>query len=154
MSIALDRPLVGLGASAALYYPAVARMLGAGSVVPADADVANAVGAVVGEVRAVVSVVVSISGEGGFVISGAGENRLASEEAEAMKQARQRARAAALARAAAAGADDAVVTLEEHLDRPDVEGSPRLLEARIVATAVGRPRVAARDMGAVSPSAH
>ena len=154
MSIALDRPLVGLGASAALYYPAVARMLGAESVVPADADVANAIGAVVGEVRAVVSVVVSISGEGGFVISGAGENCLASEEAEAICQARQRARAAALARAAAAGADDAVVTLEEHLDRPDVEGSPRLLEARIVATAVGRPRVAARDMGAVSPSAH
>ena len=40
-----------MGASAPAYYPLVAALLGAKSLVPADADVANAVGAVVGRVR-------------------------------------------------------------------------------------------------------
>ncbi|MCJ8519776.1 N-methylhydantoinase A/oxoprolinase/acetone carboxylase beta subunit [Pseudorhizobium tarimense] len=141
-SIALDRPLIGLGASAPIYYPGVAQMLGAEAVIPVHADVANAVGAVVGQVRSVVTVVVTAPGEGRYVVSGMGEPWAVEDEAEALALARERARKAALEKAAAAGADQAVVTLSEELDRPEVEGSARLLEARVVATAVGRPRVA------------
>ena len=49
-------PLVGLGASAPAYYPMVAALLGAESRIPAHADVANAVGAVVGPSAAVARV--------------------------------------------------------------------------------------------------
>ena len=51
VSFGLHAPLVGLGASAAAYYPMVAALLGVEPLVPAHADVANAVGAVVGRVR-------------------------------------------------------------------------------------------------------
>jgi N-methylhydantoinase A/oxoprolinase/acetone carboxylase beta subunit len=144
-SIALDRPLIGLGASAPIYYPSVAAMLGAKSVIPAHADVANAVGAVVGQVRSVATVVVTSPSEGRYVLSGSGESLvLAGEEEDALALARQRAAAAALDHAARDGAADAVVTLTEEVDRPEVEGFARLLEARITATAIGRPRTALR----------
>ena len=144
-SLSLDRPLVGLGASAPIYYPAVADRLGADPVIPTHADVANAVGAVVGQVRSVVTVVVTSPGEGRYVVSGGGDKLVVvGEEPDALAAARERARAKALENAARDGADEAVVTVMEELDRPELEGSARLMEARIVATAVGRPRTATR----------
>ena len=142
-SVSLDRPLIGLGASAAVYYPAVAGMLGAEPVIPADADVANAVGAVVGQVRASVTVVVTSPDEGRFIVSGAGERLLILGEEEALAAGRERAIAAALAQAEADGAADAVITLSQDVDAPEIEGARKLVEARIVATATGRPRIAA-----------
>ncbi len=50
-SVSLDRPLVGLGASAQTYYPAIGDRLSTQCLVPEDADVANAIGAVASEVR-------------------------------------------------------------------------------------------------------
>lgn len=142
-SISLDRPLVGLGASASVYYPAVAKMLGAEPVIPEHADVANALGAVVGQVRASVTVVVTSPEEGCFVLSGGGESLRIAGEAEALSAARDRASAAALERAGIEGAQDAVVTIAEEIDAPQVEGSRRLVEARVTAIATGRPRMAA-----------
>ncbi|WJR68856.1 hydantoinase/oxoprolinase family protein [Neorhizobium sp. CSC1952] len=142
-SVSLDRPLIGLGASAPVYYPAVAGMLGAEPVIPADADVANAVGAVVGQVRASVTVVVTSPDEGRFIVSGAGERLLVLGEEDALAAGRERAIAAALAQAEADGAADAVVTLSQEADAPEIEGARKLVEARIVATATGRPRIAA-----------
>lgn len=141
--LSLDRPLIGLGASAPVYYPAVADMLGAEAVIPSDADVANAVGAVVGQIRAVVSVVVTSPEEGRFILSGGGERLAIVGEASALAAARERAVSAALAQAKAGGADEAVVTLSEDVDAPEIEGSRKLIEARITATATGRPRIAA-----------
>ncbi|CDZ42957.1 hydantoinase/oxoprolinase family protein [Neorhizobium galegae] len=140
-SVSLDRPLIGLGASAPVYYPAVAEMLGAQSVIPADADVANAVGAVVGQVRASITVVVTSPEEGRFILSGAGERLSVVGETQAVATARECAIAAALAQANADGAKDAVVTVSEELDAPEIEGSRKLVEARITAVAVGRPRI-------------
>lgn len=142
LSISLDRPLVGLGASAAVYYPAVAAMLGAQPVIPADADVANAIGAVVGQVRASATVVVTAPEEGRFILSGAGERLLLAGEAEALVKARELASDAALAQALSDGAAEAVLAVTEEVDAAEVEGARKLVEARITATATGRPRVA------------
>jgi hypothetical protein len=120
-------------------------MLGADPVIPTHADVANAVGAVVGQVRSVVTVVVTSPGEGRYVVSGGGDKLVVvGDEHDALAAARERARAKALENAVRDGADEAVVTVMEELDRPELEGSARLMEARIVATAVGRPRTATR----------
>ncbi len=143
-SVSLDRPLVGLGASARLYYPAIAKMLDIEPVIPVDADVANAIGAVVGQVRSIALVVVTSPSEGRYSVSGSGESLVFTVEQDALAEARQRAKTAALEQAARDGAVDAVVTLTEEIDRPEVEGLTRLLEARIVATASGRPRTVAR----------
>ncbi len=46
----LNQPVIGLGASAASYYPAVGARLGCAMDLPRHAGVANAIGAVVGRV--------------------------------------------------------------------------------------------------------
>ncbi len=142
-AISLDRPLIGLGASAPVYYPAIAGMLSAESVIPGDADVANAIGAVVGQVRATVTVFVTTPEEGIFIVNGGGESMRVIDEAESFDIARRRAREAALRQARLNGADEPVVSLAEEIDAPDIEGSRKLVEARFVATASGRPRIAA-----------
>lgn len=140
--VTLDRPLVGLGASAPVYYPAIADMLAARASIPDDADVANAIGAVVGQVRASVTVFVTSPDEGIFVVNGAGVSiRLASQE-ESFALARTRAGEAALEQARLNGADTPVLDLRTEVDAPEVEGSRKLIEARFIATASGRPRIA------------
>ena len=140
--IGLDRPLVGLGASAPVYYPDIAGMLGARAVIPEDAGVANAVGAVVGQVRASVTVFVTMPEEGIFFVGGAGDSARLTEEEAAFSLARERALSAALHAARANGADEPVVTLVEEVDAPEIEGRRKLIEARFTATASGRPRIA------------
>ncbi|MDX3930161.1 MAG: hydantoinase/oxoprolinase family protein [Shinella sp.] len=140
--LALDRPLVGLGASAPVYYPAIAEMLGAGSSIPGDADVANAIGAVVGQVRTSVTVFVTTPEEGIFIVNGAGESVRLLDEGAAFSHARERAAEAALQAARVNGADEPAVTVLEGIDAPEVEGNRKLVEARFTAVATGRPRIA------------
>lgn len=141
-ALSLDRPLVGLGASASVYYPAVAGMLGAEGVIPEDADVANAIGAVVGQVRNAATVVVVSPQEGLFVASGAGVSERFDDEGRAFAFARNHAEKAAVAAARRNGADDPAVTMEEHVDAPMIEGLRKFVEARFTAVASGRPRMA------------
>jgi len=140
-SLSLDRPLVGLGASAPVYYPAIAEMLGAESQIPAEAGVANAVGAIVGQVRASVTVFVSAPEEGIFIVNGAGPSSRFLDQEQAFAAARERAQVAALASARANGAAEPALVMREEIDAPEIEGSRKLVEARFVAVASGRPRI-------------
>ncbi len=142
--VGLDRPLIGLGASAPVYYPAIAAALGTESVIPEDADVANAIGAVVGQVRATAVITVTSPEEGRFVIVGGGEILAVIGEDRALETARERARLVAIEKAKAEGADEIVLSLHEELDAPEIEGARKLVEARIFANATGRPRIAMR----------
>ena len=60
--IALRAPIIGLGASAATYYPGVADAVSGTLVCPEHAEVANAVGAVAGRVRVVLEETAGIKG--------------------------------------------------------------------------------------------
>ena len=70
--------LVGLGAPIHIFLPDVARALGTRCIIPADAGVANAVGAVVGNIRATCDIEIkpqySIDGINGFTVFGAASN--------------------------------------------------------------------------------
>ncbi|WP_419907839.1 hydantoinase/oxoprolinase N-terminal domain-containing protein [Hoeflea sp.] len=139
--LTLDRPLVGLGASAASYYPDIAAMLASDSAIPDDADVANAIGAVVGHVRSTVTVFVTAPQEDVFAVNGAGLSERFTNEDAAMDRARSIAEQAASDEALAAGAEDPLVTVREHVKAPEIEGTRSLVEARVIATADGRPRI-------------
>ena len=65
-SIKLERPLIALGASAACHYPAIADVLGAELIVPADADVAGAVGAAAGSIRQRATITITQPSDGTF----------------------------------------------------------------------------------------
>ena len=139
-ALTLDRPLIGLGASAASYYPAIAEMLASDSFIPDDADVANAIGAVVGHVRTSVTVFVTMPQEDVFAVNGAGISERFHLEEEAMERARDIARQSALEEAIAGGAEEPMITLREMFKAPEIEGIRTLVEARVTATADGRPR--------------
>nr|WP_210292560.1 hydantoinase/oxoprolinase family protein [Rhizobium sp. BK602] len=142
-AVSLDRPLVGLGASAPVYYPAIAAMLASDSAIPADSDVANAIGAVVGQIRTTATVFVTMPEDGIYVLNGAGETLRFTDEERSFALARQRAMEVAMTQARLNGAVDPVIALDEQVDAPEVEGNRKLVEARFVATASGRPRIAA-----------
>ncbi|HSG54555.1 MAG TPA: hydantoinase/oxoprolinase family protein, partial [Paracoccaceae bacterium] len=66
--MALGVPVIGLGASAQAYYGAVGDRLGTRMIVPDHADVANAIGAVVGQVAMQADGTVTSPGPGVFVV--------------------------------------------------------------------------------------
>jgi N-methylhydantoinase A/oxoprolinase/acetone carboxylase beta subunit len=138
----LSAPLIGLGASAPTYYPAVAELLGAENVVPGHADVANAIGAVVGRVRIARSVTITCPAEGRFRAHlHDGAQDFTSFDAARIATS---AELDALTRAAAAeaGAAEVHVTLATAIRDATIEGKSLLIEATVTATATGRPRLA------------
>lgn len=142
LSIRLDRPVVGLGASAHLHYVGLPRLLGNECEIAGDADVANALGAVVGQVRMSSEARVSQPEPGLFRLN-AGE-RLADfeTEEEAMLAAEAHVRADAAALAERAGTDQARVEVTRDIRVATIEDERTFVEAFVVATASGRPRVA------------
>ena len=142
LSIRLDRPVVGLGASAHLHYVGLPRLLGNECEIAGDADVANALGAVVGQVRMSSEARVSQPEPGLFRLN-AGE-RLADfeTEEEAMSAAEAHVRTHAAVLAERAGTDQARVEVTRDIRVATIEDERTFVEAFVVATASGRPRVA------------
>lgn len=142
LSLALDRPLIGLGASAPVYYPAIAEELSAPAIIPDHADVANAIGAVAGQIRETVTVFVTSPEEGIFLLNGSGETLRFVSETEALEAARARAIEHARSLVARSGLAEPHLDLTEESDAAEIEGKRKLVEARVRAVASGRPRVA------------
>ncbi len=143
LSVALDRPVIGLGASAGLHYAGLPELVGNRCVVPGDADVANALGAVVGQVRVTAEALVSQPKEGLFRVTAGETVRDFTDEDAALDAAEASVRGEAAAWALAAGADTAEVEIERQVQAATVEGQRAFVEARVVAIAAGRPRIAA-----------
>ena len=143
LSVALDRPVIGLGASASLHYAGLPPLVGNDCVVPSDADVANALGAVVGQVRVSAEAMISQPVEGVFRLSaGDDQPRDFGDEDQALAEGEARIRAVVAERALAAGTDTAEIDIESDVMTSIVEGQRMFIEARLVAIASGRPRIA------------
>jgi N-methylhydantoinase A/oxoprolinase/acetone carboxylase beta subunit len=134
--------VIGLGASAPLHYAGLPPLVGNRCVVPQDTDVANALGAVVGQVRVSAEATVSQPKEGLFRMAGNGSPRDFSSEDKAMEAAEILVRTQVSERATAAGTDSAEISLSRDVRVSTVEGQRMFIEARIVAVAAGRPRIA------------
>lgn len=142
LSVALDRPVIGLGASAPLHYEGLPELVGNRCIIPEDTDVANALGAVVGQVRVSAEAIVSQPAEGLFRVAAATMMKDFTDEAAALAWAGEAVSARAAEAARAAGAATAEVTLERDVRVSTVEGQRMFIEARLVAVATGRPRIA------------
>jgi N-methylhydantoinase A/oxoprolinase/acetone carboxylase beta subunit len=141
LQFAPDMPLVGVGAPAASYYPAVAQGLGVRLVVPQHAEVANAVGAVLGQVAQRVHITVTQPVRGTFkVFTPDGPQDFRGLDA-AIAQARALAAKEAHSRALAAGAMEpqVVFSQEDNQVNNDIDGNV-FFEATVTATAWGQPR--------------
>lgn len=138
-SLQLAAPVIGLGASAPIYYPAIATTLLTEAAVPAHADVANAVGAVAGlvTVRREATILPS-GGEGYRVAIDEGVQSFA-ELADATDAARDWLMADARAAALAAGAAEPEARVEIADKSAVIEGQTMVVERRLMVVASGRP---------------
>ncbi len=138
----LNLPIIGLGASAHAYYGAVGQRLSAEMILPEHAGVANAIGAVVGQVTMRELGSIEGAGDGVWrVFMDAGPVNFNSQQA-AFDALRAELTTKVKSAALGAGAQDIRVQYEEDIQEANIEGRKVFVEGSILATASGRPRIA------------
>jgi N-methylhydantoinase A/oxoprolinase/acetone carboxylase beta subunit/tetratricopeptide (TPR) repeat protein len=145
IDIGVALPVIGLGASALAYYPDVAALLGATAAIPEHADVANAIGAVVGRVEVRREITILLAESGAYRVPGQPEAMDFATLAPALDRAREILREQVSDDAREAGADD--IEYREHFSETtaDIDGTPVFVEGRLSLSAIGRPRL--REVG-------
>jgi N-methylhydantoinase A/oxoprolinase/acetone carboxylase beta subunit len=141
-NISLAVPVIGLGASASTYYGAVGDRLGAKMILPQHAGVANAIGAVVGQISQRAAATLTSPAEGRYSahLSDGVQHFTQQDAALAAVEAALIQEASDMARRA--GAADLRITINRDIREAEVEGRKMFVEARVTVTASGRPRVA------------
>ena len=139
LDMSLDRPLIGLGASAYQYHPEAAELLNTKAIVPDHADVANAIGAVVGQISVRFEVTISQPAEGRFQVTGL-ENPFA-DEVTACRGAEDFARLRVTELVQEAGAQEFEIAVSKEEKRATLESRDMLVEATVIAVATGRPPI-------------
>ena len=144
LTVALDRPVIGLGASAPLHYAGLPQLVGNECVVPEDTDVANALGAVVGQVRVSAEAGVSQPKEGLFRVSSGDTVRDFSERGRGDRGGRSRCARDRRRRAPGPPAPTRPRSKcsREFRRPPRSRASACSSRRRSVAVATGRPRIA------------
>ena len=142
IELRLGVPVIGLGASAHAYYGAVGDRLGTRMILPDHADVANAIGAVVGQVRMQESGTVTGAGEGRFIAHLPSGPETFTDSQTALAAMEDALRKVAVTKAAAAGLSDPQVSVDRDLQEAEIEGRVMFVEATVRVTAQGRPRIA------------
>ncbi|PTX49130.1 N-methylhydantoinase A/oxoprolinase/acetone carboxylase beta subunit [Gemmobacter caeni] len=142
IGLRLAVPVIGLGASAPFYYGAVGDRLGSRMILPEHAGVANAIGAVVGQVSQRATGLVTSPGEGRFIAHLPAGNVLFSSADSALAALETALADEARSRAARAGAEEVHIATHRDIREAEVEGNRMFLEATLSVIASGRPRVA------------
>ncbi|WP_423923336.1 hydantoinase/oxoprolinase N-terminal domain-containing protein [Candidatus Poriferisodalis sp.] len=132
-------PIVAIGAPAPTYAPLVAALLGTTAVVPAHAEVANAVGAAVARVRITKQITVTAPRRGSYRAHWGDDPPVWHNLDEAREWATTQATEAAQAEAAAAGAHDVELTVSWETRTAPSNGRELFVEATLSVTAAGRP---------------
>lgn len=142
IQMSLGVPVIGLGASASTYYGAVGERLRTRMILPEHAGVANAIGAVVGQVQMHATGTVTSAGEGAFAVHLPDGPQTFAKRDAAMDALEQALRAQAEAQAQASGVEEIRFSVSRDVTEIDVEGRPMFIEATIRVEASGRPRIA------------
>ncbi|MFC4270654.1 hydantoinase/oxoprolinase family protein [Sneathiella chungangensis] len=142
LSIGFRKPVIGLGASAHIYYPEVAGRLRTRAIIPDHAGVANAVGAVVGQVRVSANATIMPTETDEFRLYHSGEPLdFATLEAAALA-AQELLTREAEEMATAAGAMQIHTTFDRKDNVALIDGRELFIESLLTVVAFGRPRIA------------
>nr|CAA6816972.1 MAG: N-methylhydantoinase (ATP-hydrolyzing) (EC [uncultured Thiotrichaceae bacterium] len=133
-------PLVAVGGPAPVFYPEVGRRLGTETVIPAGSEVANAIGAAIGQIRVHASVDVVSVESGGYSLHGEGKPERVVGGTEALVRAQELVKEYAQNRAMSMGGVSADVAVSvERLDIPGMSGDKGLISATVRAECVSLP---------------
>ena len=140
--IDLNRPVVGIGAPIHFFLPLAAKALGTEAVLPQDADVANAIGAITSNVVVKRQLRIIPDEEGGFLIEGlAGKRHFKKfEDADAFAREKLLQRVRELARAAGTSAQAVTLKIEDKIPKT-ADGKQIFLGRTIHANLTGRPDI-------------
>lgn len=142
LSGGLNVPVIGLGASAGNYYPAVGERLGCDMTLPTHAGVANAIGAVVGRVTIRRQGTITAPAEGQFRLHLADGPQDFPDEAGALQALQTNLEDEARNAAERVGAIDIQVIVSTDIRKAEVEARSVFVEAVMTVEASGRPRIA------------
>lgn len=142
VTLRLGVPVIGLGASAPTYYGDVGTRLGCQMILPEHAGVANAIGAVVGQVSQRATGLVTAPAEGRFAAHLSQGVQMFNTLDAALSAMEAALVTDATDRAIRAGAVDVHLTQTRDLREATIEGRRMFIEATLTTTATGRPRVA------------
>ena len=138
--IDLKRPVVGIGAPIHFFLPKAAQTLGAEAVLPQDADVANAIGAITSDVVVQRKAEIVPGQGGGFVIRGLVGARQFGKFDEADAFVRRELVRMVREQARAAGTSNRALTLKTVDQIPNAaDGNPIFIARTIHAKLKGRP---------------
>jgi N-methylhydantoinase A/oxoprolinase/acetone carboxylase beta subunit len=142
LDVRLSLPIVALGAAAGTYYPEVARQLNTSAVIPTHADVANAIGAVVGHVRVTSTILISRPSEDCYRVHLEGGPKDFPELDQAIAAAEQASQDAVRRGAEANGAIRIDLHLRHERKAITVGTQELFLEMTVTAVGTGRPSLA------------
>ncbi len=141
VNVGLAMPVIGLGASAQAYYGAVGERLGCKTILPEDGGVANAIGAVVGQVSVHAEGTVTSGGEGAFRVHLPDGPVQFGDKDTAFEALRNALTRQATEKAKASGVDEVRITEDLDLREAQIEAQTMFIEATLRITARGRPRI-------------
>lgn len=139
LNVGLSAPLVGIGASAALYFPGVAELLGTTVEIPEHADIAAALGCVMAPVEMATEAVITAPRRGLYRVH-LGTNSESVHELEVAKHRAVELVTEKLSREMHSAGAHTFETSSEWSERTiEVEGRDMFVEAVLKVTATGRP---------------
>lgn len=142
LDAALNVDVVGLGASAPSYYPAVGERLHCNMILPEHAGVANAIGAVVGRLTLRRTGSVTSPAEGRYRVHLEEGPQDFSDSDAALNALETALRGEAEGAVRDAGAENIRITVDRDIRTARIEAQEVFVEALITVEASGRPRVA------------
>ena len=141
VNVGISKKIIGLGASAPTYYPAVGAELNCEVILPEYAGVANAIGAVVGKIVMRESGVISSPSEGKYLVHLDGNPVNFTSEAEALKVLEEKLTEKSIQKAKEAGAENVTVNIDREIKTANIENRAVFVEANVLVEATGRPRI-------------
>ena len=142
VDVRLGVPVIGLGASASAYYGAVGERLNTRMILPEHGGVANAIGAVVGQVAMHATGTVTSPGAGSFAVHLADGVQRFNQSSEALDVLEAALKVEATGMVMAAGVEEIRFTTVRDIKQVEIEGQSMFIEAQVKVTAHGRPRIA------------
>ena len=141
VNVGISKKIIGLGASAPTYYPAVGAELNCEVILPEYAGVANAIGAVVGKIVMRESGVISSPSEGKYLVHLDGKPANFTSEVKALKVLEEKLTEKSIQKAKEAGAENVSVNIDREIKTANIENRSVFVEASVLVEASGRPRI-------------
>jgi N-methylhydantoinase A/oxoprolinase/acetone carboxylase beta subunit len=133
-------PVVAVGGPAQIFYPAVGERLGVKTVIPEHCDVANAVGAAIGQIKINCSIEITRSEAGGYLAHDNEQPRGFSSSSEALEYAKNSAESQARTHAIQMGGTNVEINTEiERVDLPNMDKEMSLIGATVTAICLSSP---------------